>query len=175
MTQLRNATTKPKPNPDPPKFSSPKKSKSSLTIFIPCELFLQPTDINNPDENSIPLIAYYRMIVATGSSLSLDGDFPRHPELSASRSDSVYYASDKIEETSCEVSPNRARRSTEEEVKNWKFTVGNGSGEECQPGKDFCNPKLKAGKKYTIFIRAFSDEDTYTDVNLGQFRTLEVS
>ena len=174
-TLLREVTTPPIPSEavKKPGFQSflGKKAKSSLTILIRCDLFEQPTDANDPIQNSIPLIAFYRIIVATGSSLNLEKP-PGHSDLQSARSfDSMYYASNEINETSCEGAPKRVRRSTNDEVKNWNFTVGSGSGEECQPNQDFCNPSLKAGKKYTIFIRAFSDENIYEDVKLGQYRT----
>ena len=155
-----------------------KKSKTNLTIFIPCDLFLQPTDTNDPADNCLPLIVFYRMIVATNSSLNIKvEELLSHSELMNMNSDSnsVYYASDKIEETLCKSASRRARRSTVNADKSWNFTVGSGSGKDCTLSQNFCNCNLEAGQKYSIFIRAFSDEDTFQDVKLGQYRTEIVS
>ena len=159
-------------------FQSPlaEKSKTNLIISIPCDLFLQPTDTNDPTNNCLPLIVFYRMIVATGSSSNIRvEDLQSHSELMNRNSDLVYYASDKIEETFCKSASRRARRSTVNAIKSWNFTVGSGSGKDCTLSQNFCNPSLKAGHKYSIFIRAFADEGTYQDIKLGQYRTVIAS
>ena len=178
-TQFREVTTPPKMNPiyNDTGFQSTvvKKSTTNFIISIPCDLFLQPTDTDDPADKCLPLIVFYRMIVATDSSLNIKvGDLLSHSELINRNSDSVYYASDKIEETLCKSASGRARRSTVNAVKSWNFTVGSGSGKNCTLTQDFCNPSLKAGHRYSIFIRAFADEDTYWDVKLGRYGTVIV-
>ena len=145
-------------------FSS-KKSKSTVIVDIPCDLFNNPGVLDDADSNESPPIAFTRIIAATGAIES--EDLPSHNELVTKTSnDEVYYASGEMNPTGCNDNQ-RSRRSTESGT--WTFTVGNGTYEDC--GNKICNPSLKAGKRYSIFIRAFANDQKYEDVKLGEYKT----
>ncbi len=136
-------------------------SESSISFSLPCDLFNSPDDPFDSSNEGIQSVSEYQVIVTQGGQPSA---IPRQ----VPKEGSTYNAKPRQFPSSCQTTSKRSRRSSSDP--SWSVVLGTGEG--CDDvSKDYCDRKLEEDSEYTVTIRGFSSEETFTDFFVGTFST----